>query len=387
MLSVDPGTVISTILKHDTKQTSYKIALLRAINDVVLSFPDMRNHDRDVAVPLRVLAEFWLAYYWPFVDPINPIMQGPRARLDRGLRNDMAFRSELTQFRELWQSNWGITTNPADGYFVINELRIQRRREQYSNEVLSAYQRTLNRIAQTIQMPIRYAGPGEWTVFDRPSRFNQLHDVVAVPGTQPDDVCLVVSATLWETFRQLSLWVEALCIHEWSLFTEGISQPEGTSIDRGIVYVLLTTRPGNRRPLTWERNHIDVLLMEGYEFICPWTERRISHQVPYDLDHLVPVSVYPINELWNLVPSDPDFNTNRKRARLPSPARLVRAEPYLALAYGNYSASPPLKRAIQDDVAVRFSAIQGRDFEHGVAHAVIDFIASVASSRNLAQFD
>src|SRR5690554_6612584 len=121
MLSVDPGTVISTILKHDTKQTSYKIALLRAINDVVLSFPDMRNHDRDVAVPLRVLAEFWLAYYWPFVDPINPIMQGPRARLARGLRNDMAFRSELTQFRELWQSNWGITTNPADGYFVINE--------------------------------------------------------------------------------------------------------------------------------------------------------------------------------------------------------------------------------------------------------------------------
>lgn len=45
--------IISTILKHDTKVTSYKIALLRAINDIVLSFPDLRNQIVDVAVPLR----------------------------------------------------------------------------------------------------------------------------------------------------------------------------------------------------------------------------------------------------------------------------------------------------------------------------------------------
>jgi hypothetical protein len=46
-----------------------------------------------------------------------------------------------------------------------------------------------------------------------------------------------------------------------------------------------------------------------------------------------------------------------------------------------------LAQAIQDDVAGRVSTLQGRDFEHGVAHAVIDFIASVANSRNLALFD
>ncbi len=35
------GQILSTILKHDKKQNSYKIALLRAINDVVLNFPDL----------------------------------------------------------------------------------------------------------------------------------------------------------------------------------------------------------------------------------------------------------------------------------------------------------------------------------------------------------
>ncbi len=42
-MPIPPSSVISTILKHDAKVTSYKIALLRAINDVVLSFPDLQT--------------------------------------------------------------------------------------------------------------------------------------------------------------------------------------------------------------------------------------------------------------------------------------------------------------------------------------------------------
>lgn len=60
------GKVISSILKHDSKQTSYKIALVRAINDIALSYPDIRNDEHDVAIPIRFLAEFWVACYYPF---------------------------------------------------------------------------------------------------------------------------------------------------------------------------------------------------------------------------------------------------------------------------------------------------------------------------------
>lgn len=65
---------LATILKHDTKTTSYKIALLRAINDVVLLYPATQG--QDVAVPLSRLAELWVAYYWPFADAQAPIYQG-----------------------------------------------------------------------------------------------------------------------------------------------------------------------------------------------------------------------------------------------------------------------------------------------------------------------
>jgi hypothetical protein len=127
--------------------------------------------------------------------------------------------------------------------------------------------------------------------------------------------------------------------------------------------------------------------MEGKEFVCPWTEQRIHTGVEYNIDHLVPVSVYPINELWNLVPSNPSFNMHAKGSKLPSPERLARAQPHLILAYSHYDVSEILSTAIREDVAVRFSTIQSdADFPKSVAQAAIGFIDEVAAARNLARF-
>ncbi len=359
MTSIDPRKVISAILKHDAKVTSYKIALLRAINDVVLSYPDVAHYGQDVAIPLRLPAEFWVAYYWPFVDSRDPVMQGPRARRRGRLVNDMAFRPELTKLRTEWGRVVGGSMQPSDGFFVINELRVLRRQASYPQRLLRVYEDTTRSISETLKMPIRYAGPGEWTVFERPTRYDPLDlAVVPIPNTREGEQCLVIRADLWRTFREMSLWIEALCIHEWCLFTENVQQMEGGYVDRGTAYRLLTDRPDSRGPLTWERNQGDLLLLEGRVFPCPWTERRIAASTAYDLDHLLPVAVYPINEMWNLVPTDPHFNSHVKRSRLPSPTRLTRAEPHLALAYALYEESRPLAQAIYEDVAMRFLSIR-----------------------------
>lgn len=387
---MQPDTIISTILKHDAKVTSYKIALLRAINDVSLNFPNLRNAGQDVAIPLRMLAEFWVAYYWPFADANNPIIQGQRARQRGGRNNDIAFRPQLTELRSLWQRELNTVSRPSDGFFFINELRIPRKRDSYSPQLLSVYQRVLSAIARTmVDGPICHAGPGKFEVFDPPMKYSELGDtVVRIPGTQPADKCLVIRSDLWQTFQDLSLWIEALCIHEWCLFTERVEQENNKPADRGDIYRLLTDRPDNRRPLTWERNHVDVLLMEGREFVCPWTKTRIVQGIQYDLDHLLPVSLYPINELWNLVPADPDFNSHIKRDRLPSQAKLQQAQPHLELAYRHYSTSKSLSVALREDVDFRFLNLSsGADsFPAALSVAVVDLINIVAESRNLARF-
>ena len=79
--------------------------------------------------------------------------------------------------------------------------------------------------------------------------------------------------------------------------------------------------------------------MEGTAFTCLWTEKPIAQGIAYDLDHILPIAVYPTNELWNLVPADPDFNSHKKRDRLPTAERLAVATPHLEQTYLSYGGS------------------------------------------------
>lgn len=389
-MPVIPGEqAIATILKHDNKTTSYKIALLRAINDVVMLYPDMAQRGQSVAVPLSRLAELWLAYYWPFMDAELPIYQGGRALRGENIRNDVAFRPALTNLRSEWQQLVQLTPQPADGFFLLTEMRTPRRRATYSPALSLAYQQAVTATAKAIQMPIKHAGLGHWSVFDKPARLNQLPaSILPLPGTLPQETCVVITPSLWEAFHRLSLYVEALCLHEWCLFTETVEQREGQRIDRGWVYALLTAHPANRRALTWERNQVDILLLENVRFSCPWTGARITHPDHYDLDHLLPVAVYPINELWNLLPVDKQFNQRVKRDRIPDRRMLLACQGRVAEAYSLYQRSVKLSVAMYEDARLRFATLSNSDldFSNSLAHHAVEFIDSVASSRYASRF-
>jgi hypothetical protein len=386
-METSAGRVISTILKHDSKITSYKIALIRAINDVAMSYPDISSHRKDIAIPLKTLARFWLAYYFPFFDNEKYILQGNRSDRQGVLRNDMAFREDLFDFRNEWTKMIGFEPNPADGFFIINEFNLPRKRKNYQEKLLFQYFRLIEKISATIQMPIRYAGEGQWSVFDKPIRFKDTSDdVIAIPGTDLNDKCVIVSNDLWLGFQEMSLYIEALCIHEWSLFTE--QKNEDDKYDRGFVYRLLTVRPDNRRPLTWERNQVDILLMEDKEFFCPWTKKVIKKNTKYDLDHLIPISIYPINELWNLIPSDPYYNSHVKRNRMPSIEKLQNLKQDFQIAYEHYLSLASTENAIYEDVKYRFIGIQENriDFPDQLSKQVILYVDQLAIARNVARF-
>jgi hypothetical protein len=350
----------------------------------------MLAHRRDVAIPLRVLARYWVAYYWPFVDAAAPVYQGQRrSTTGAGLAEDMQFRPALASLRLEWEAVVGQAARPSDGFVVIADMTVERGRASYPQSFIAAYERALDRIEQALEQPIKFAGEGNWGTFGQPRPFERLDGVVGVPGTRAGNACVVVPVGLWDTFANLSLWIEALSLHEWCLFSERIVQPVGHAIDRGDVYRLLTDRPDNRRPLTWERNRVDILLLEGRTFVCPLTGRVIDQSLRYDLDHLAPLAVYPINDLWNLVPADRWFNQHRKCDRLPSDAVLVTATPRLELTYAHYRAEADLARALTRDVRGRFSTLAEGEAEQPavVAHAVGRYLRQLAETRNIARFE
>lgn len=376
---MDAGSLIASILRHDKKTASYKIALIRSINDVALGFPHISAQSTSIAVPLRFLAQFWIAYYWPFVDAANPIQQGRHP----ANKQDISIRPALARLCSEWEAGLG-ASRPSDGFFLSAEFQSEHRRNTYPASLRAAYARAIADIIDAIQQPIRYAGPDQYSVFGKPACWRTLQsgaNMACLPKTAPEDLCIVLSSDLWSSFCSLSLWIEALCIHEWSLFTESIA-----GLDRGIVYSLLTDRPDNRRPLTWERNNIDILMMEGELFQCPWTGKKLAAS-SYDLDHLLPVSIYPINELWNIVPADRDFNQHRKRNLLPGRERLADAQPRLASIYRSYEKSDALASVLRQDSESRFDGdITQQRFSLDLAGAVVHFLETVAISRNIAFF-
>jgi hypothetical protein len=83
----------------------------------------------------------------------------------------MAFRPALTELRRQWEQIGGLK-NSADGFFLINELRSPRNHQRYPQPLIDDHQATSTAIAKTIEMPIRYAGPGEWSIFEKPQASN-----------------------------------------------------------------------------------------------------------------------------------------------------------------------------------------------------------------------
>ncbi|MFD1732159.1 hypothetical protein ACFSC4_15575 [Deinococcus malanensis] len=133
---------------------------------------------------------------------------------------------------------------------------------------------TVAAIAQAVRQPVKYAGGGgSHKLFGMPAPAQALSGHL-LAGTRPAEPAFVVSAALWQTFNDLSLWVEALCLHEWSLYVERVTQH--VPVSRGQVFTLLTATPAARIPLTWERHQVQLLMLEGAVFHCPWTHKLLT---------------------------------------------------------------------------------------------------------------
>ncbi len=372
---MDGRALLAGLLRHEAKANSYKFALVRALNDLALLYPAPENEP--VIVPLRLVAERWLVSYWAFVgDP--PVYQGPRSQRASGLGQDLSFRETLTTLRRAWETWTGARGEPADGALLLAAFQVNRGALPEALRRLT--EAALVAIAKAVRQPVKYAGGGgNHALFGLPAPAHTGRGW-PLPGTRPAEPAFAVPAELWQTLRELSLWVEALCLHEWSLHVERVVQTP--QVSRGEAFALLTATPAARLPLTWERHQVRLLMLEGAVFHCPWTHQPLS-PARFDLDHLIPIAAQPMNDLWNLVPSDPAHNQHIKRARLPDSARLHAALGPLEQTYRLYGQGPATALVLQRDVFARFGQPLTAD---ALAVQVCDLAHHVAEARNIPRY-
>ncbi|MGI6367731.1 MAG: hypothetical protein ACOX2L_05125 [Anaerolineae bacterium] len=262
-----PRATLRSIVCEERKTTSYKIALIRALGDIAYRYPMVGEREHPVAVPLEEIANYWLAYYWPFVDRIRPIWQGRRSERSYGVTNDLVFRDALSSFRAAYESAFGYVSAPCEGYFVMWGYGLLNGVARFGQELLDLQTEAIKALVRGVKMPIQFAGVGQWSVLGEPRRMGEVsEESSALPGIKNDDLVVLIEPALWHCLQTLSDWIEALCVQEWSLYTEGINRDQDSAITRQQVYGILTDRPGNRCSLSFEFNQTNVACFESEIF-------------------------------------------------------------------------------------------------------------------------
>jgi len=366
MTPSEAQSFIQQLLYQDRKINSYKFALLRSIKDVACDFITFNAQGRDIAVPLRLLADYWFAYYYPFVNEQRPIWQGQRSRRDphdAEKAQDMAFRPILTEFRQQWAMHYG--DQVADGHFIVNQMRRSHTRQALPAHLVAAYGLCQEAIVKALHNPIRFAGSGgDWAVFAQPRRADQVRQAARLPNTLGSEFCLIVPQALWQTCISQASSLERQCVDAWSAFAVSFNAPSDEAL---IVQRLMARRPA-RPSLAWEQDQLLSLFDGSPRFVCPWTHQPLLRLEEVAFERLIPTDLRPHAALWNFIPEARHLHAQRHE-RLPSAARLAQAAPHLTAIYDQYQQVAVLDRVLREDAARDFMPIGTAHFAEGLAKA------------------
>lgn len=117
----------------------------------------------------------------------------------------------------------------------------------------------------------------------------------------------------YEAFKVLGSFIggQDSIVFEWAEFSVNAS---GKNLSFASVITEVLKSPITARDVAESKRIYKSILKKEGKVFCVWTGKQITS---YDVDHLIPFSVWKNNDLWNLLPSQANTN-NHKRDKIPS---------------------------------------------------------------------
>lgn len=306
---------MTTILERDSKDTTYKFALLRGVIEISQEHTGLgRVTDTGVEFPLGLLVEKWILYYYPLIEP-DLIVPQQRSGESRPGGHRIAFRNDLRRVTEYYRPLGGLSAFYRD--YVMGAFP-----QEIEADVLAL----MKRVRSTITgMPMRYLGRSlsqeEYSIFTyaygeplRPGRHRvDQKFLIAKGGT------FSFRRELFEVFQYLGSYIagEDSLLYKWAEFSANADKNRTITTEK--VLELLKTRPETGRAVLDARSAYSARLEAGESLECVWSGRRIERGDALAVDHAIPFSLWRNNELWNLLPASNRVNA-RKRDMIPSPS-------------------------------------------------------------------
>lgn len=269
------------IVEKDSKDTTYKFALLRGAIDICIHYDHLKREDDSfVFFPMSLMIEKWIMYYYPLIEKDIPQKRGKRK---------LSFYGHLKAIVDFYKNKGGLNSF----YIDFTKRRIDPKIESNYKELLKILKKTIS------DMPMRYLGKSyykdEYQVF----RY--------IKNTQRDEYGeFGILKEFYEVFRYVGTFISGTesILYRWAEFSSNISKQK---ISKNDIIEILLTEPTSIRNSSIVKN----ILNKEKKIICTWKNEEIK-KGELHIDHLIPFSVWNNNSMWNLVPTTKKTNLEKK---------------------------------------------------------------------------
>lgn len=293
---------LNKIIERDSKASTYKFALLRGVIEIILdNSPYLEFKKGRVLFPTGLLMEKWLIYYYPiFNNPFHiPQING---------NTNLAFATQLEAVTYYYKDKGGFSS-------FFNDLKSIGIPGSISPDFL----RLLKKLYQTIkEMPMRYLGR---SVYEDYYSIFSIEKGASISPKNKIDVQFIINSfgvtsfplEYYEVFKVLGSYIigQESILFKWAEFSVNAS---GKKLSHEKALEVILESPITEREINASKSfYMSILKKEGM-VKCVWSGDRVNS---YDIDHLIPFSIWKNNDLWNLLPATKTINNN-KRNKIPS---------------------------------------------------------------------
>ena len=367
-LGIRPVDQIEAIINRDKKVTTYKLALLRAMCEISQNeYLNVQWHAQNqVSLPLGLICEKWIYYYWPLVEAENliPQMNGYERT------KKIAYRKQLSALIDDFRLNGGLSA-----------FHVSFRSGKLSSLELVHLRDVINAISGAIvKGPVKYAG-GALENTDRVFSFHgslNLKEILSREDISKNLGRVYFDAGIWREMCLVGHWIGEAIILRWAELVREFSN--GIIPVAEILSVLLVTAEIDR----------DVALarsvFEGAENLnCVWSNKPLIGR-RFDIDHIIPFSIWHNNDLWNLVPSDQSIN-NQKRDKIITRNMIFRSEDRIVHYWRMQKNNNPERFNTEINRTLLGENIPVKNWERKSLSALADAVELVAVHRGIERWE
>jgi hypothetical protein len=316
---------INTIIERDSKDTTYKYALLRGAVEISQEYQHLKHKNGNrIEFPLGLLVEKWLLYYYPFIE--NNIPQ--KAREDKPRAKQISFRKFFRPITEYYADN-----GKFSGFYK------DYMKGTIPPDIIPQFRSLIKDIRRTItEYPMRHLGYSatgvHYSVFD----FDRNVTIPSGKFSVRRDY-LIQNMGMYSLSRGYDTIFEILgsfiagedaVLFQWAEFTKAASNGN-VSLAASLEH--LRTFPVTDRDKEPAGSFYRDLQREQGFIHCVWSGKAIRDKESPEIDHLLPFSVLRNNDIWNLLPATKQVNKD-KLDKIPTPEFIEERKPAIKLYWG-----------------------------------------------------